>query len=155
MIRCTETKDGQQCVLEAGHSEPHSSTSTSVTTRRYDGSLHDATAAFQRDAANMARSDWYPTSQAYAPGSWGCGAFLVALLLCFLVIGFLVFIYMLIVKPDGSLVVTYEYRPPVTPVTQGQADPAAELARLAQLRDRGLITPEEYAAKRVDIMARL
>ena len=81
-----------------------------TTTRSYRGSLHDATAAFQRDAAVMAGADWFPTSQTYAPGSYGCGAFLVALLLCFILVGFLIFIYMLIVKPDGALVVTYEYR---------------------------------------------
>lgn len=34
-------------------------------------------------------------------------AFTVALLLCLLLIGILVFIYMLVVKPDGTLTVTY------------------------------------------------
>lgn len=79
-------------------------------TRSYKGSLPKATEAFQRDAVAMAQSEWFPTSQTYAPGSWGCGAFLVALLLWVLVVGFFIFIYMLVVKPDGQLVVTYEYR---------------------------------------------
>ena len=35
----------------------------------------------------------------------------MALLLCFLLIGIFVFIYMLIVKPPGTLSVVYEYRP--------------------------------------------
>jgi hypothetical protein len=35
---------------------------------------------------------------------------LLALLLCVLLVGIVVFIYMLIVKPDGTLTVTYELR---------------------------------------------
>ena len=34
------------------------------------------------------------------------GAFILALTLCIVLIGILVFIYLLIVKPDGQLVVT-------------------------------------------------
>ena len=44
---------------------------------------------------------YYPSSQSWAAGSYGCGAFLLALLLCVLLIGILVFIYMLLVKPMG------------------------------------------------------
>ena len=58
----------------------------------------------------MAAHGYVPTSQTWTPGEYGCGSFLVALLLCLLVIGILVFIYMLIVKPPGTLTVTYEYR---------------------------------------------
>ena len=58
----------------------------------------------------MAAFGYFPTSQSWAPGQWGAGAFIVALLLCFIFIGFLVFVYMLIVRPDGTLTVTYEWR---------------------------------------------
>jgi hypothetical protein len=58
----------------------------------------------------MANQGFYPTSQTWVPGSYGCGAFLLALLLCVILIGILVFIYMLIVKPAGTLTVTYELR---------------------------------------------
>jgi hypothetical protein len=58
----------------------------------------------------MAANGYFPSSQSYAPGSYGFGAFLFALLLCFILIGILIFIYMMIVKPDGVLSVTYEYR---------------------------------------------
>jgi hypothetical protein len=58
----------------------------------------------------MAAVGYFPTSQSWAPGSYGCGAFLIALLLCVVFIGILVFVYMLIVKPDGTLSVTYELR---------------------------------------------
>jgi len=82
--------------------------SGAVTTRAYRGSLTKATRNFQRDAEVMAKSGWVPTSQSYAPGSWGCGYFLIALLLCFVLVGFLIFIYMIIVKPEGTLTVTYQ-----------------------------------------------
>jgi hypothetical protein len=69
----------------------------------------DTTATFQADAAELAKYGYYPTTQSWAQGQWGCGAFLVALLLCFLLVGFLVFIYMLVVKPEGTLTVTYTH----------------------------------------------
>ncbi len=79
-------------------------------TKTYKGSQAKATALFQKDAEILARQGYVPTSQTWAPGQYGCGAFLLALLLCFLIIGLLVFVYMLIVKPDGTLSVIYEAR---------------------------------------------
>ena len=70
----------------------------------------DAITAFQADATELAKHGYTPSTQSWAQGQWGCGAFLVALLLCILLIGFLIFIYMLAVKPEGTLTVTYEYR---------------------------------------------
>jgi len=81
-----------------------------VVVRTYRGSQESAAAQFRSDAAAMAAHGWVPTTQSWAPGAYSCGAFLLALLLCFVVVGFLVFIYMLIVKPDGTLSVTYEWR---------------------------------------------
>jgi hypothetical protein len=80
-------------------------------TRTYRGSLAVATQRFQADAVPMAAAGWYPISQTYAPGSWGCGAFLLALLLILAIgLGLLILACMVIVKPDGALVVVYEYR---------------------------------------------
>ena len=78
--------------------------------KTYRGSQERATALFQADAPKMAAQGYFPTSQSWAPGSYGCGSFLLALLLCFLIVGIFIFIYMLIVKPDGVLSVTYELR---------------------------------------------
>lgn len=69
-----------------------------------------AMADYQADAARLAAQGYFPISQSWAPGAYGCGAFLLALLLCVVLIGILVFIYMLIVKPAGTLSVTYEWR---------------------------------------------
>ena len=77
-----------------------------------------AAKAFKADSAKMAAQGYYPTSQAWAAGSYGCGAFLIAFLLCFVFgIGVLIFIYMAIVKPPGVLSVTYELG--TTPASSG------------------------------------
>lgn len=81
-----------------------------VIVKTYKGSESAATAAFRDDAVEMGMKGYFPTSQTYAPGTYGCGSFLLALVLCLLIIGFLIFVYMLIVKPDGVLTVTYELR---------------------------------------------
>ena len=86
-----------------------------VIIRTYKGSQSGAAQAFQQDAVRLAAQGYVPVSQVWAQGSWGCGAFLVALVLCVVLIGILVFIYMLLVKPAGTLTVTYEYRMPATP----------------------------------------
>jgi uncharacterized protein UPF0547 len=85
-------------------------TEPGVIVKTYKGSQESATELFQKDAPAMAAQGYFPTSQSYAPGSYGCGAFILALLLCFILIGILVFIYMLLVKPPGVLSVTYERR---------------------------------------------
>jgi hypothetical protein len=86
------------------------STGRRVIVRSYRGNQSDSDAAFQEDAVAMAARNYFPTSQSWAPGQWEAGAFVIAFLLCFILIGFVVFVYMLIVKPDGTLTVTYELR---------------------------------------------
>lgn len=76
--------------------------------RAYTGKENRALELFRADAAKLAKDGYFPINQTYVPGSWGCGAFVIALLLCIVLIGVLVFIYMLIVKPDGTLTVTYQ-----------------------------------------------
>jgi len=79
--------------------------------RAYKGSHTETYAAFQKEAGEMASHSYFPASQNWIPGQWGTGHFVVALLLCFVFfIGVLVFIYMLVVKPNGTLTVTYELR---------------------------------------------
>ncbi len=76
----------------------------------YKGKKEEAAKLFEKNAVTMEKEGYFPISQSYEPGTWGCGAFIVALLLCFILIGIIVFIYMIIVKPEGALTVTYEYR---------------------------------------------
>lgn len=83
-----------------------------VLIKAYKGTQEQAMAAYRADAGSMAAEGYFPASQVWAPGAYGCGAFLIALILCFIFVGILVFIYMLIVKPAGTLTVTYERRLP-------------------------------------------
>ena len=79
-----------------------------VIVKTYKGNQARASEIYQKDAVIMAEKGYVPTSQSWAQGSYGCGSFLLALLLCFILIGFIIFIYMLLVKPEGTLSVTYE-----------------------------------------------
>jgi len=79
-----------------------------IIVKTYKGNQQQAMEAFQSDTSKMSAQGYSPISQAWVPGSYGCGSFLVALLLFVILIGILVFIYMLIVKPAGTLSVTYE-----------------------------------------------
>lgn len=91
-----------------------------VIVKTYKGSQDEPTRVFQEDVEVMAAKGYFPTSQSYAPGSYGCGAFLIALILCFLIIGILILVYMLLVKPDGVLSVTYEFRGTAASKAQGE-----------------------------------
>lgn len=83
--------------------------------KTYRGNQAQATKEFKEDAERMSRKGYVPTNQVWSPGSYGCGSFVIALLLCFVLIGILIFVYMLIVKPAGTLTVTYALAPKVDP----------------------------------------
>ncbi len=103
-------------------------TQKQVIIKTYKGSEASAAAAFQADSAKMAAQGYFPTAQNWAPGSYGCGAFLGALLLCVVIIGILIFVYMLLVKPDGTLTVTYSLSADAaTPDTHLRCPDCAEL----------------------------
>ena len=68
----------------------------------------DAAVVFQRDAIHLSLRGYVPTAQSWEQGSWGAGAFVIALLLMIFLVGILVFLYLLMVKPNnGTLTVTY------------------------------------------------
>lgn len=115
----------------------------------------DAVAAMQIEAAELAEQGYRVSAQSWAAGSWGCGAFFLAVVLFLVLIGILVFLYMLLVKPDGTLTVTYtlerDPRPPLDP-SLAITD---QLKKLGELRDAGVLTPEEFEAKKAQLLARL
>lgn len=81
-------------------------------TKTYKGTQQTAYKLFETDALEMQKQGYKPVSENWVRGSHGCGAFLVALLLCVVLIGIIAFIYLLIVPPsDGTLTVKYEYQP--------------------------------------------
>jgi len=73
----------------------------------YRGSPSDANHEFQADLSAMEEFGYFPISQTWSQGSWSHFNFFIALLLCFIAIGFFIFLYMLVVKPDGYLTVLY------------------------------------------------
>ena len=124
--------------------------------RTYRGSEQDAARQFQRDAAELAKSGYRPTGQTWAPGSYGCGCFLVAALLLLFVVGILILLYLIMVKPAGTLTVTYTLADAPQPVVVSPpAGFADQLEQLTKARDTGLITPAEYDAKRAELLQRL
>jgi hypothetical protein len=106
-------------IKKRGQAKAKNSPPQPVTVKIYKGSQAKAAAAFGADANRMAALGYFPSSQVWAPGSYGVGSFLIALLLCIVLIGIIVFIYMLIVKPTGSLTVTYELRQSLAPPLVG------------------------------------
>jgi len=76
----------------------------------YEGSEAKARVEFIKDAQKKSQDGYYPVSENYTQGQYSGWDFFGAFLLCFILIGIIVFIYMLIVKPKGRLTVTYEYR---------------------------------------------
>ncbi len=89
-----------------------------IVTKTYKGTQDEATKAFKKDTAIMARKGYRPTTQNWSQGTWGCGTFLFAAVACLAIIGILIFIYLLIVKPAGILTVTYELREVNTKIHQ-------------------------------------
>lgn len=127
--------------------------------RIYHGNQQpDAVFEFREEAQVFAAQGYIPSSQSWAPGQWGCGMWLVALLLCFgFGIGVLVFLYMLIVKPAGTLTVTYvRQKPNAAPSAPGLTTSNQLLVeRLNQLDAAlaaGLISAEEHKAKRTAVL---
>jgi len=98
----------KKITTEAG--EATSRIGEQIIVQTYTGSQAEATRRFQADAAQMAAQAYFPGFQSWAPGQWRSGAFIAALLLCFLIVGIPALIYMLIVAPDGVLTVTYGFR---------------------------------------------
>jgi len=79
-----------------------------VLVKRYTGSQQTATGHFQRDAERMAEQGYFPTSQSWAPGLWRARDWFLAIVLCVVLIGFIMLLYMSIATPPGTLTVTYE-----------------------------------------------
>lgn len=80
--------------------------------KEFKGSEAASRKQMDRYSEKMKKKHYRPVSDNYTEGKYGALEFLVALLLCFVLIGFVIFLYMLFVKPSGTLTVTYEYQDP-------------------------------------------
>ena len=100
--------------------------------RRYEGSQRIATAQFQDEAPKFSALGYQPISQQWVPGSWGGGAILLAVLLFIFLIGILILLYLLMVKPDkGVLTVTFQ-RTVATAAVQTPTEPSKVCPRCAE-----------------------
>ena len=77
-------------------------------TRFYKGDKFSAYSQFELDKVNASKDDYYPISEKYIECKYTGGDFISALFLCLFLIGFLIFLYMLVVKPKGKLIVIFE-----------------------------------------------
>lgn len=78
--------------------------------KKYVGKEINAREEFRRDRVRMQENGYHVISEVYVPGQYSAFTYIVAVLLLLIFVGILILFYMLIVKPDGTLIVTYEYR---------------------------------------------
>lgn len=97
----------------------------------------EAAQLFAHDALALAAQGYFPVSQSWAEGRYDGIAFLAAIVLFLFVLGIFVLAYMLIVKPDGTLSVTFSYQPERT--TPDMAALAAATPKPA-----GMVTGEHW-----------
>ena len=89
-----------------------------VIVRAYRARSQQAAAPqMQADAERLAAAGYTPVAQSWAQGSWGAGAFILAIILILLFgLGLLLLLALLIWRPAGTLTVTYQLREQATPV---------------------------------------
>ncbi|MGF1601091.1 MAG: zinc ribbon domain-containing protein [Thermosynechococcaceae cyanobacterium] len=115
--------------------------------KNYRGTQNTALKNFEYDAASMAEAGYHPTSQSWAEGSYSSATYLLAaIFILFCGFGLLILFYLVIVKPAGTLSVTYILSEDSQ--TNHSLDYTAETAM-----DRGKICP--MCAESVKAAARL
>ena len=83
-------------------------TAPGVLVRTYRGRTRAGAAQLSAaDADRLAATGYARVSETWMPGSWGFGVVLIGILLFFVLIGVFVIIYLLLVRPQGTLTVTY------------------------------------------------
>lgn len=134
--------------------------------RAYPGSnefeIHTRRAA---DQAALAQRGYVPIGESFVDAKWRSADWLGALvfLVLLFIIGIVILIYMASHRPGGTLTVTYER---LVTGRSGPAEPAAatddlagrpaqRLQSLDDLRDRGLITLDEWTSRRGSILAEI
>ena len=70
----------------------------------------EAIASYVRDAELLAQRGYAPVGQSWGDGQWDGGYFLIALILSLFGIGLILLAYMAIIRPDGTLCITYQVR---------------------------------------------
>ncbi len=79
-----------------------------ILARIYPGIHEAAVELFQMDAELLADQGYLPVGQSYAEGRWRTSVVILVILASAVVIGLPFLAYMIVVRPPGSLAVTYE-----------------------------------------------
>ncbi|MBY0429328.1 MAG: hypothetical protein K2Q32_08930 [Alphaproteobacteria bacterium] len=88
---------------------PSTTTNSAIIIKNYTGTPDDVGGIYQADAIKMAAQGYSPAMQSWIPSNWKTSQFLLALLLCLIIVGTIILVYMLIIKPShGTLCVTYK-----------------------------------------------
>lgn len=104
----------------------------------------DAAVLFQDHARELAGKGYRPVAQSWAEGRPGAGRVLALGL------------YSQALRPNGFLTVTYQLEAPIgESATPQAADLIDQIRRLGDLRDEGLISQDEYQAKKTELLGRL
>ena len=104
--------------------------STKATTREEaETALSAADSNLRSKGYRLERDEW-------TPGAWSGGDFFLALLACLLLVGILIFIYMAVVKPKGTMNRTYvkgsvQLDDPAVPKTTKTCPQCAEEVKVA------------------------
>jgi hypothetical protein len=89
----------------------HLAAGSPVFVRGYRGKTYEAIIeAFHSDAVLLLQQGYEPTGQHYVEGKWGFAIGLLATLTIPLIVGVLVWVWILTSRPIGTLTVTYVHR---------------------------------------------
>lgn len=121
--------------------------------RQYGGSRERRDRIRAIDANALAQRGYSPRSETFVRANWSGTAWLAAVLLFIVLVGVLIFLYMIATKPDnGVLTVTYERIGHTPDLAQVPTNVRARLAEAQNLFSEGVITEAELAATRADIL---
>ena len=94
--------------VAAGTAAPEAEAGGEFLVRTYPGRQQSvAIASYVKDAEALARRGYAPAGQSWGDGQWDGGYFVLALILSLFGIGLILLAYMAIIRPDGTLCVTY------------------------------------------------
>jgi hypothetical protein len=104
----------------------------------------DAGEAFEAHALELAEDGYVPVAQSWAEGRPGLGRI------------FMLGLMANVRRPKGFLTVTYRLSVLASETTaQTTIDPLSQIERLGQLRDKGLISAQEFELKKADLLSRV
>ena len=118
-------------------------TATSTVVAYHGKNQNEANQFFALDARQRSRDGWSPTSQSWAVASPGVGRMLAVGMLAF-------------AARPGILTVMYSKPASAPPAaTAPLADVPDQIRKLGELRDAGLLTPQEFDAKKAELLGRM